>query len=126
MRDLDASRTTRSRTPVLDPARSEILYVIHQDFALERGTLVVDLLRRDRKKDGTWGNEKALSIAFGDAERLPDEADRRIFGLLRGSESRGRGFLTPRSHETVGNPPVLSKETIPFAIPALAASGRGV
>jgi superfamily II DNA or RNA helicase len=124
MRELDSSRAEASQAPALDPARSEIRYVIHLDVALERGTLVVELKRKDRRKDDTWGAEKALSIGFGDAERLPDERDRRVFALLRGSESRDWGFATAREHERVGNPAVLSKETIPLFLPALAATGR--
>ena len=124
MRHLASSLPAASQVQDLDPVRSELRYVIHLDVALERGTLVVELKRRDRRKDETWGAEKPLSIDFGDAERLPDEHDRRVFALLRGSESRDWGLATAREYEKVGNPAVLSKETIPFLLPALAATGR--
>jgi hypothetical protein len=124
MRNLSSSAAAAPQVPALDPTRSEICYVIHLDVALKRGTLVVELKRRDRRKDDAWGAEKSLRIDFGDAERLPDERDRRVFALLRGSESRDWGFAGARSYEGVGNPAVLSKATIPFLLPALAATGR--
>jgi len=124
MRHLASSLPAASQVPALDETRSEIRYVVHLDVALEHGTLVVELKRRDRKRDDTWGAEKTLSIDFGDAERLPDERDRRVFAMLRGSETRDWGLATARDYERVGNPAVLSKETIPLLLPALAATGR--
>ncbi len=124
MRHLASPPPATSRVSAYDWTRSEMRYAIHLDVALKRGTLVVELKRRERKKDDTWGAEKALSIDFGEAERLPDERDRRIFALLRGSETREWGSAMSRSYERVGNPAVLSKEMIPLLLPALAATGR--
>jgi superfamily II DNA or RNA helicase len=124
MRRLASPRPDASHLPALDWTRSEIRYAIHLSTALKRGTLVVELKRRDRKKDDTWGAEKVLSIDFGDAERLPDARDRRVFALLRGSETREWGHSMSRGYENVGNPAVLSKEMIPLLLPALAATGR--
>ena len=124
MRDLDALRAARLQTPPFERARSEVVYVIPLDVALETGMLVVDLRRRDLKRDGTWGAEKTLGLNFGEAERLPDELDRRVFALLRGSESREWGGAGSRDYERVGNPAVLARETIAFLLPALAATGR--
>ncbi|HEX4825829.1 MAG TPA: DEAD/DEAH box helicase [Candidatus Polarisedimenticolaceae bacterium] len=121
---LDLARDRNAQAPPFDQAKAELRYTIDLANASRYGALVVELKRRDKKRDGTWGREIPLSIRFGEAEHLADPADRRVFALIRGSDTRESRFGGGRVHERVGNPALLSAEGIELLVPALAATAR--
>jgi superfamily II DNA or RNA helicase len=67
-------------------ARSdEILYVIDLPASLQRQGLILDVLTRRRRKDGSRGTARQLRITRGGIGRLDDPRDREILTLLAGA-----------------------------------------
>jgi superfamily II DNA or RNA helicase len=126
VRDLAVRPARVIEEPFFVLARTELVYAIYLDTARKHGAVLVELRRKDRRKDGSWGTEKVLSLRFSEAERLPDPKDRAVFGLLRGSDARDWGHTSSRGYEQVGNPALLSKDTVPLVLPALVATARCV
>src|SRR5271169_3027297 len=68
------------------PAHREILYVVDVPSSLTRGGLVLTLQSRDRKADGSWKPECALSLKRAQLARLPLLEDREILPVLAGAK----------------------------------------
>jgi SNF2 family DNA or RNA helicase len=108
------------------PQNRELVYVI--DFAESRhaGRLRVDVLRRDRRKNGAWGALMPLKVSAQQAGRVPGRTDRIIMGILLGAQSADgyyanfgySSYNTPHRYEV----PESLFETL---LPLMASSGRG-
>ncbi len=69
------------------PGRMEIVYLVDLGACAERGRFTMELLRRERRRDGSWGKPRPLHLGYDLASTLPDPADRRILALLQGARS---------------------------------------
>ncbi len=76
---------------------------------------------RSRKKDGGLSKEKALILNRAEIAALPDDADRRILGILSGSDHRWEGFAGLKANFTERRmTPILYD----LLLPDLCESGR--
>ncbi len=71
-----------SPTVAARPIVRELLYVVDVD-ATKRGELTMLVMERPRRKDGSWGKEKAARVSVGELPLLADERDREILPLLQ-------------------------------------------
>jgi hypothetical protein len=90
LRQAMTSKTELNRTPW--PAGRELLYVIEVAAALRGDGLTIELMTRERKKDGTWGKPKFESLSSEDSARLPDPADAELIALLGGAQRDSYGY----------------------------------
>ena len=63
---------------------SQLLYVLDISASLAAGTVVVELMTRDRKANGEWGKPRAIRMTAADVRLLPPGADRHILERLLG------------------------------------------
>jgi hypothetical protein len=67
LRDLPSPPPVEPHASGFDPARTELSYAIHLDAVRKQGAIAIELKRKDRKRDGTWGTEKALALRYSEA-----------------------------------------------------------
>src|SRR5271157_1755260 len=68
------------------PARREILYVVDVPSSLTRAGLILSLQSRDRRADGSWKQERTLSLKREQLTQLPLLEDREILSALAGAK----------------------------------------
>jgi superfamily II DNA or RNA helicase len=110
--------------PVPRFSNGQIVYAIDvRETLVERGT-VVNVLFRQRRKNGTWTKPKSITVTPLEAEHLSDPADREICSLLMGA---GNLWLYGNTYESgfsrsryVLNGPLEDR-----LLPLIAKSGRG-
>ena len=111
------------------PPGRELLYVVEASASIENGGLTLTVFSRDRRKDGGWTKPKPAAIdrqrAGQRAGLLPDQSDRRIFGLLEGASAAAFPYPTyyPRYGTAVGRY-VLAPASLDTVIPLVCATGR--
>ena len=64
---------------------SDILFAVDPAASDSSGELVLDIVRRVRKKNGAWGKPKALRISQASVEALPHGAVRDALTMLAGA-----------------------------------------
>jgi hypothetical protein len=69
------------------PAEREIHYAISLDISRTNGHLMLDVLQRDRKKNGDWAKAKPLRMTRGTIPTLHSADDREVLSLLAGVPS---------------------------------------
>ena len=119
--DLTASERS---VPVPRFSNGEIVYAIDvRETLAGRGT-VVNVMFRQRRKNGTWTKAKGISLNPVEAEHLADPVDRDICSLLMGA---GNLWLYGNTYESgysrsryVLNGPLEDR-----VLPMIARSGRG-
>jgi superfamily II DNA or RNA helicase len=76
----------RAQAPVdrPEPLRGQLLYVIDRAGSRDARTLVVHVLRQERKQNGEWGVPKPARLVTSQLPLLPDE-DREIFEQVSGA-----------------------------------------
>jgi hypothetical protein len=112
----------------MHPARSsgwpegfEIWYAIDITSSKTAGAIVVDLLSRNKKKNGDWTVYKELRLAPRQSGTIPDPADRDAMAQIFG----GQEYFSMQYSSVYGSsrktlPPVLALKLLP----QLAATGR--
>lgn len=110
--------------PVPRFSNGEIVYAIDvRETLAGRGT-VVNVMFRQRRKNGTWTKPKGINLSPLEAEHLADPADREICSLLMGA---GNLWLYGNTYES-GYPRsryVLNGPLEDRVLPMIAKSGRG-
>jgi superfamily II DNA or RNA helicase len=89
--------------PVGPPGRftqGQLLYVIDAPASTTSGSLVLELMTRDRKTNGEWGKPKAATVMPADVTGHPDPAEREILERLAGA----RPYSTWGSYSAYGTP----------------------
>jgi len=69
------------------PAGREIHYAINIEASRANGYLMLDVLQRDRKKNGEWAKAKPLRMTRGTLVTLESPEDREVLSLLAGVPS---------------------------------------
>ncbi|MDB5298456.1 MAG: helicase, partial [Phycisphaerales bacterium] len=82
------------------PPGRELLYVIDVASTLRGDGLTVELMARERKKDGSWGKPKFESLSSEDSARLPDPADAELIALLGGAQRDSYGYYYSASNRS--------------------------
>ena len=82
--------------PAARYASTQLLYVLDRDSTLGGNGIAIQVVGRQRKKNGEWGKPQPAPISADEIERLPDAADREIVALLLGPlKLRPTGRTTP-------------------------------
>lgn len=77
--------------PEIAPPRlvnGQLIYVIDIPATLGAGVLVIELMTRDRKRNGDWGKPKPARVSAADVRALPGGDDREILERLRGASQQ--------------------------------------
>ena len=78
-------RSAQSEPPPEWPPAREVLYVLRSDTGYEDEELFIQIVSRERKKNGEWGKPRAFSVEYQTLPTLPDTQDRQILQLLTGT-----------------------------------------
>jgi superfamily II DNA or RNA helicase len=105
------------------PASRALLYVVDVPGSLARGGLSLDIMSRDRKKNGEWNRPRVQTILANQLANLPDANDRRILATLFGAglvNTFGHyGALGHGCNRFALNNPLLEE-----VLPSIGATGR--
>ena len=105
------------------PAQREILYVVDVPSSLARGGLVLSLHSRDRKADGSWKPERALSLKREQLAQLPLLEDREVLAALAGAKlNYGYGYID--SYERVPESFLIPHDLAAMIMPRVTRTGR--
>src|SRR5580765_7151309 len=75
-------------------AGAQIVYVIDRGASTAGQSLALDLMSRQRTRQGKWGKPKPAGVSTRDVESLPESADREIVPMLLGaSDVYGTGYV---------------------------------
>ena len=75
-------------------AGAQIVYVIDRGASMAGQSLALDLMSRQRTKQGKWGKPKPAGVSTRDIESLPESVDREIVPMLLGaSDVYGTGYV---------------------------------
>jgi superfamily II DNA or RNA helicase len=66
-------------------AAGQLVYVIDVNASLTAGLLVIELMTRDRKKDGDWGKPRPAYVTAADVGTLPPGEERELLERLLGA-----------------------------------------
>ncbi len=111
------------------PDGREQLYVIDIADTMASGSLTLDVLHRDRKRDGTWTKGKPASISDELIRRSPDAADRQVLAMLLGTHGGGYGSYRYGSNNGYGRSISgahidIPRSIVDVALPLVCATGR--
>ena len=105
------------------PAGREVLYRIDVPATLEDRGLVVDVLFRQRRKDGAWGRAKALKAGRRLIDDLIEPVDREVLSLLFGGRYGETYYYEP--YEATGPGRFrLPDPLVSQIVPPMCATGR--
>jgi superfamily II DNA or RNA helicase len=96
----------QTQTPGL--AAGELLYVFDPVRSTTTQGMYIELLRRQRKKNGEWARPRDVTIARGDVKGLPDEDDREILERVCGAADAWSGAWNIGGALPVPSPFVLT------------------
>jgi superfamily II DNA or RNA helicase len=116
---LDASDAAQ---PIARYASTQFLYVLDQS-ATAANAIAIQVLGRQRKKNGEWGKPQPAAVSASEIGQLPDAADREILSLLVGAAD---SYAAAPYYSTVGQRASfrLVGPLVDRALPLLAHSGR--
>ncbi|MPZ91270.1 MAG: helicase SNF2 [Actinobacteria bacterium] len=109
------------------PAGREILYLFDPAQTRARGHLILEVVRRDLKRDGSWGKPKPQQIKAQLIPQLDQSSDRHIFSLLLGSQpwvgEPHHGGYRPGRYSSGGSISVPASVT-DVLVPLICQTGR--
>ncbi|HEU4343210.1 MAG TPA: DEAD/DEAH box helicase [Candidatus Binatia bacterium] len=77
------------------PSEREMVYMIDLDDTVETEKLVIEVARRERRMDGSWGKLKSSKLYSYEISSFHDAADRRILAiLLGGNQDMSYGYAS--------------------------------
>ena len=121
-RDAAAEAKGRSLKPARLSRRREVWFGLNVDSCLKSGSLIVDFLQREARRDGNFGKIKKLNIRVDTLPESFDSADRQLLELLlSGQDSRHGDFAySYRQLSQVMVSPVLCD----LILPRICSTGR--
>jgi hypothetical protein len=111
-----------SQTPGL--VGGELLYVFDPVRSTTTQGMYVDLLRRQRKKNGEWSRPRDVTISRSDIKGLPDEDDREILERVCGAADAWSGSWNIGGALPVPSPFVLTPALQRDLAARLCGTGR--
>lgn len=103
------------------PAKRQIVYVVDVADSVRQGALHLDLMTRDKKKDGTWSWPAFMNLKYNQLSRLPLAEDREILAALEGAKESYR-YIS--SYDQVAAQRVLRDSVVGRLIPEIVRTGR--
>ncbi len=121
-RDVVAAERAR---PAPRFSNSELIYSIDVRETLKGLGTVVNLLFRQRRKNGAWSKPRPATVTANEAEHLANGADREILSLLLGA---GNPWTYGSTYEPGSSRSryVLNGPLEDVVLPLIARSGRGI
>jgi superfamily II DNA or RNA helicase len=116
---LSTVRTDFRGTGTSGNAETQIMYYSDPAEAIRRGTLVLRVATRRRKKNGGIGLPQLKGLSRAQVERLEDPLDQRILELLMGAEGPAY-YASYLAHDYFA----LGEALLEQILPALCRSGR--
>ncbi len=110
------------------PLDRQVLYCIQVDATLasSRG-LVLELLVRQPKRNGSWSKPRCRRITMSDAAALPDPDDREIITLLEGVHQNEQHDVWPRYYRDLPTAQITLPPSVQSALmQRIARTGRCV
>ncbi|MGI8427456.1 MAG: SNF2-related protein [Actinomycetota bacterium] len=86
LRSIANSQHSRPARPLAEEA--EILYLVNAAATRSAGRLAVDVVRRERRRDGEWGKPKTQRINSKFISTVPEQGDRQILTMLLGAQDQ--------------------------------------
>lgn len=126
--DLDALRvamqSAEARPGGRPPVEREMVYLIDLDDTLDTQKLVIEIARRERKMDGSWGKLKSSKLYSYEISSLHDAADRRVLAILFGGNQE-----TSYGYSSYGYGSIPAQLTLPamlweVLLPLMCGTGR--
>jgi superfamily II DNA or RNA helicase len=117
-----------SATPVARSSRfthGQLLFVLDAAASTDRGSLVLELMTRDRKINGEWGKPKAATLSPDDIISHPDPAEREILERLAGARPYS-AWSTYDAYGTALTRLQLRGAVVMDVVPRICATGRCV
>lgn len=112
-------------SPALRPrlAAGQLLYIVDADATAASGTVVLELMTRDRKLNGKWGKPRPAKVTIADVRSHEDVAERHILERFLGA----RPHLDWAGYQDFG--PEISRVRLAGVlasdlVPRLCATGR--
>jgi len=111
----------------LRPREREVWYALDIGACRTRGVLLIDLLHRERKRDGQFGKIKRLSIRREDLEGSTEDEDQQLLQMIVGGASASSYAGAPYyyTYESYSNG-VIPPAMYDLVLPRLCATGRFV
>lgn len=107
------------------PLDRELLYIVDVPTTVASQKLVLDVLIRDRRKDGQWGQPRKQRIPRWQIAELPDPVDREIFASLAGArEQYEYSYYYQDSYDTAPYRYSLIPPLPQILLPVIARTGR--
>lgn len=96
--DFNSLRRTMQATPAAGsaawPAGKELLYVVDVEASLSAKSLTLEVMSRERKRNGDWGKPKREALSNEDCDRLPDPVDQSIVAMITGARQAELGYYS--------------------------------
>lgn len=113
------------------PSNRQILYVLRAPDSDATGKLVIDVVHREPKRDGSWRKPKSVSLNPAMIGGLPQALDREILSMILGSADAWTGTYSYYASYARGPSVPGSELRVPVAVidavvPLIVRSGRGL
>ena len=116
------SRESQSRTA--ETSERQLVYLIDIDNSVDTQKLIVEIARRERKKDGSWGKLKTSKLYGRDIHTLQDETDRRILAILFGVRQEVTYGYSAYDYESSGAYFTLPETLWDLVLPLMCSTGH--
>jgi len=103
------------------PAKRQIIYVVDVAGSVRQGALLLDLMTRDTKKDGTWSRPVLINMRHNQLSLLPLAEDREILAALEGGKE---SYHYVSTYDQVPGQRVLRDSVAGRLIPGIVRTGR--
>jgi len=104
----------------------ETLYLVNAAETRSAGRLTVDIVRRERRRDGQWGKPKSQRISAESISSMPDRSDRQILTMLLGAQDqRAGGYDYYSGHSVSGVAAQVPGSISDVLVPLICQTGRG-
>lgn len=103
------------------PAKRQIIYVVDVAGSIRQGAVHLDLMTRDKKKDGMWSRPIIINLKRNQLSRLPLPEDRDILGALEGGKE---SYQYVSSYDQVPGQRVLRDSVAVRLMPEIIRTGR--
>jgi len=124
LRSIADSQHKRLTRPLSDGG--EMLYLVNAAETRSAGRLTVDVVRRERRRDGEWRKPKSQRLNAKFVSSLPEQSDRQILTMLMGAQDQRSGSYDYYSgHAISGVAAQVPGSISEVLVPLICQTGRG-
>ena len=114
--------------PTPKEEQEEILYLLKSQQTVSSTQLIVDVVRRQTKRDGSWGKAKPYPISARTIAGLKDAHDRQILSMILGTAdwAGNYGYYGyGRDKSVSGSGVMVAASIVNEVLPLICTTGRG-